>query len=245
MRSTFAAVLALALLALGPTAGVARADETAEPTASAKASEPDKPAKEDDADSDKSDDADKSEKPDAKESEAPKPSQTPKATATAKPSEKSEPSEKSSEKPKPSRTPSAPAARAVSPAAAEECAATASVEVAASVRLGGKLRVTGAGFGHPTDGGSRVAIKIDEGAYARVSGILNGNATIWAIVDADVDGNFSTTITLPSGATSGTHGSSPAFPTGSHSLRFLSGSLHPGGGDQPRTVLSSTFNVTS
>ena len=76
MRSTFAAVLALALLALGPTAGVARADETAEPTASAKASEPDKPAKEDDADSDKSDDADKSEKPDAKESEAPKPSQT-------------------------------------------------------------------------------------------------------------------------------------------------------------------------
>ena len=242
MRSTFAAVLALALLALGPTAGVARADETAEPTASAKASEPDKPAKEDDADSDKSDDADKSEKPDAKESEAPKPSQTPKATATAKPSEKSEPSEKSSEKPKPSRTPSAPAARAVSPAAAEECAATASVEVAASVRLGGKLRVTGAGFCHPTDGGSRVAIKIDEGAYSRLDTALHLNKTIWAIVDAAADGTFSEELQLPDGTTAGANGSDPALPLGGHTLRLLTGSLKTG--DTSRTLQSAVFQVT-
>ena len=127
-----------------------------------------------------------------------------------------------------------------------QAAPAATVTVAATGTRGNSFSISGSGWSHPTlASGSRIAIKIDEGAYSRVSGILNGNATIWAIVDADVDGNFSTTITLPSGGTSGTHGSSPAFPTGDHTLRFLSGSLHPGGGDQPRTVLSSTFNVTS
>ncbi|MGE3621734.1 MAG: hypothetical protein AB7L84_14855, partial [Acidimicrobiia bacterium] len=54
-----------------------------------------------------------------------------------------------------------------------------------TVELGGTVRVTGEGFVHPEGGGSRIALKIDDGAIARVDSTLHPNQTIWWIVDAE------------------------------------------------------------
>jgi len=108
-----------------------------------------------------------------------------------------------------------------------------------TVRLGGTLRLTGTGWCHPTDGGSRIGVKIDEGAISRLDASLHANRTIWAIVEADdADGTFTADIRLPDG-TSGT--SSPALATGTHTLRLLSGSLVAG--DAARTLQTDSFEV--
>ncbi|MDR2454559.1 MAG: hypothetical protein LBD51_08535, partial [Bifidobacteriaceae bacterium] len=112
------------------------------------------------------------------------------------------------------------------------------------VGLGGTLKVSGTGWCHPDEarGGSIIAIKLDEGAYSHLTSDLHQNRTIWAIVEADAaTGDWSVDLELPDGATSGERGSSPAFPSGGHTLRFLTGSLKAG--DQVRTVESTEFVV--
>jgi hypothetical protein len=122
---------------------------------------------------------------------------------------------------------------------APACGGSAAVELPSTqAKLGGPLRITGTGWCHPAGGGSRVAIKIDDGAYSHLDSSVNGNRTVWAIVDAAADGTFDTTITLPDGTA---RSSTPAFPSGQHTLRFLTGSLVPG--DQVRTVQSAPFVV--
>ena len=110
------------------------------------------------------------------------------------------------------------------------------------VKMGAILRVTGEGWCHPTNGGSLIAVKIDEGAYSRLDSSVHVNRTVWAIVQANnKTGKFSAKITLPNGTTSGANGSTPAFVTGPHTLRLLTGSLKAG--DAIRTVQSGTFTV--
>ncbi|WP_449283122.1 immunoglobulin domain-containing protein, partial [Leucobacter sp.] len=122
------------------------------------------------------------------------------------------------------------------------------VTVASSAQIGGTVRVSGEGFLHP-DGeqGSRVAIKIDDGAYSRLDSSTHQNRTIWWIVDADANGAFSVDMPVPNGtgADSGaTLGSQPALVPGSaHTLRLLTGSLKTG--DRSRTLQSSAFSVTA
>jgi len=86
---------------------------------------------------------------------------------------------------------------------------TARVEVVED-GLGGTVRLTGEGWCHPVagQGGSRVGVKIDEGAYSRTDTSVHQNVTIWAIVDADpATGELDTVIPMPSGATTGATGS--------------------------------------
>lgn len=118
-------------------------------------------------------------------------------------------------------------------------AATVSVE-SADTYLGGTVHVTGSGWCHPEGGGSGIAVKIDDGAISRLDTSLHANQTIWAIVNAEADGTFSTEIELPDGTTAS---SSPVLAAGSHTLRFLSGSLKQN--DMPRSVLSESFTVAS
>ena len=104
------------------------------------------------------------------------------------------------------------------------------------VAIGSTVRVTGAGWCNEIDGGSRVAIKLDDGAYSRLDDALHPNRTIWALVDADpTDGTISYDLQLPDGTA---ETSEPAFAEGSHFLRALTGSLKDG--DPVRTVRSAT-----
>lgn len=117
--------------------------------------------------------------------------------------------------------------------------ATATVDVAATVSFGGRLAITGTGWCHPSDGASRVAVKIDEGAYSRLDDDVHTNRTIWTIIDPDpATGSFSATLTIPDG-TAAT--SEPALASGAHTLRLLTGSLKDG--DQVRSVLSPEFVI--
>ncbi|MFT4217534.1 MAG: hypothetical protein QM619_10180 [Micropruina sp.] len=112
------------------------------------------------------------------------------------------------------------------------------------VAVGGTLHVTGSGFCHPDQkrGGSTIAIKIDDGNYSRVNDAIHSNRTIWTIIEAKAsDGTFDIDLQLPDGTTSAPNGSTPAFPQGAHTLRFLTGSLKDG--DVTRTVPSSEFVV--
>lgn len=110
------------------------------------------------------------------------------------------------------------------------------------VAMGANLKITGTGWCHPTDGGSTIAIKLDDGAYSRLDSSVNANRTVWAIVQANAkNGTFSAVLTLPNGTTTGANGSTPFYPAGSHTLRLLSGSLKTG--DTIRTVLSDSFTV--
>ncbi|GAA5030723.1 hypothetical protein ACFQRL_11110 [Microbacterium fluvii] len=128
------------------------------------------------------------------------------------------------------------------------CVATSSAPTVtienATVSLGGVLHVSGTGWCHPATagGGSVIGVKIDEGAYSRLSTDVHSNKTIWAVIEADDDdGTFSVDIALPDGTTAGANGSSPAFTQGSHTLRLLSGSLKAG--DTVRTLASAAFTV--
>jgi len=110
-----------------------------------------------------------------------------------------------------------------------------------SVTVGGVLQISGTGWCHPTDGGSVIAVKLDEGAYSHLDASVHANLTIWAIVEANAaDGTFAATITLPDGTP---QTSQPAFPEGSHTLRLLTGSLKPE--DAVRTVQSAPFVVSA
>jgi len=126
-----------------------------------------------------------------------------------------------------------------------EAPEAATVTVAETAQLGGTIRVTGRGFHHPTDGGSRIAIKINDGAYSRVDSSLHQNQTIWWVVEADGQGEFSIDMPVPNGTTADagdTLGSTPALaPGGGYTLRFLTGALKPG--DQSRTLQSTAFTV--
>lgn len=104
------------------------------------------------------------------------------------------------------------------------------------VAIGSTVKVTGAGWCNELDGGSRVAIKLDDGAYSHLDDVLHPNRTIWALVDADpADGSFSYDLQLPDGTD---ETSEPAFVEGSHFLRALTGSIKDG--DPVRTVRSAT-----
>lgn len=120
------------------------------------------------------------------------------------------------------------------------------VTVAASATLGGTIRIIGEGFTHLTNAtqGSRIAVKIDDGAVSRLEGNkVHANTTNWYVIDAKTDGTFEVDMPLPDGTTSGAKGSSPALTTGSHTLRFLTGSLLPD--DTPRSLESDAFTVTA
>ncbi|KRB76889.1 hypothetical protein ASE01_08960 [Nocardioides sp. Root190] len=112
------------------------------------------------------------------------------------------------------------------------CADTnATVEIGSpTAELGGKVRLTGTGWCHPSEGASRIAIKLDQGAHSRVAGILGDNATIWAIIDPDpATGSFDTEITLPDGTLATSRDEAgKAFGEGGHWLNLLTGSLKPG-----------------
>ncbi|MFT4109311.1 hypothetical protein [Propionicimonas sp.] len=111
-----------------------------------------------------------------------------------------------------------------------------------ALSVGDTLHLTGTGWCHPTDGGSVIAVKLDEGAYSRLDTSVHANRTIWAIIHAgDTDGTFDVQLTLPDGTASGADGSAPVFPTGAHTLRLLTGSLKTG--DTSRTLESATFVV--
>lgn len=91
------------------------------------------------------------------------------------------------------------------------------------VPLGGVAVVTGEGWCHPTGGGSRIGVKIDDGAISHLDDSVHTNRTIWTIIQAEhSDGTFRAEITMPDGTTTT---SAPALRRGSHTFRFLSGSL--------------------
>ncbi|MFT3855482.1 MAG: hypothetical protein QM733_22545 [Ilumatobacteraceae bacterium] len=126
-------------------------------------------------------------------------------------------------------TPSAGAAPVL--AAGTQAAATASL-ASTSTTPGGTLSLSGANWLHPSGGGSTIAIKIDDGAYAHAAGeTVHANATIWQIVEADADGSFDVQVTLPATIT-----------TGTHNLRLLTGSLKAN--DEIRTM-AVDFTVVS
>ncbi|MFY1634979.1 hypothetical protein ACN27F_17190 [Solwaraspora sp. WMMB335] len=115
----------------------------------------------------------------------------------------------------------------------------ATFEVAGSAVIGGTLRLQGTGWCHPTDGGSIIAVKIDDGAYSHLPGQgPNANLTVWQVVEAGADGTFDVNIQLPTASNS-----TPEFTTGSYTLRLLSGSLKAG--DNIRSVETDSFTVTA
>ncbi|MBN9644388.1 hypothetical protein ACFSSC_10185 [Corynebacterium mendelii] len=93
-----------------------------------------------------------------------------------------------------------------------------------------EVTITGTGFCHPTNGGSIVAFKIDDGKYKHVPGhLVNSNATVWGLTKTDPHtGDFTYVMRLPDGTDSGPFGSDPVFPLGVHTLRALTGSLKQG-----------------
>ena len=106
----------------------------------------------------------------------------------------------------------------------------AAVTVVGEARIGGTVTLRGTGWKHPSNGGSTIAVKLDDGAFLEPGGPANG---VWQVIQAADDGTFEVPLRLPDGTT-GAAGSVPAYTTGAHSLRFLTGSLKPG--DQGRSV---------
>ncbi|MGD9695287.1 MAG: hypothetical protein AB7V42_06465 [Thermoleophilia bacterium] len=104
--------------------------------------------------------------------------------------------------------------------------ATATVE--GTPRLGGTITLRGSGW-QTQDGtqGSVIAIKLDDGRIAKPTG------DVWQVIEAGADGTFTATVKLPDGTTDATNGSTPAYSTGAHWLRLLTGSLRSG--DRVRT----------
>lgn len=116
--------------------------------------------------------------------------------------------------------------------------------VASEPNSDGTLTISGTGWCNATDGGSTIAIKIDEGKYQRLTTSINDNRTIWEIIDAEpTTGDWTLNLILPDGSTSGPNGSDPAFTVGEHKLRFLTGSLKEG--DPIRTVPARGSTDTS
>ncbi|MFY1652939.1 hypothetical protein ACN27J_18875 [Solwaraspora sp. WMMB762] len=122
-----------------------------------------------------------------------------------------------------------------------ECptSAAATFEVAGSAVIGGTLRLQGTGWCHPTDGGSVIAVKINDGAYSHLTGQgPNANLTVWQVVEAGADGSFDVGIRLPTASNS-----TPEFTPGTYTLRLLTGSLKAG--DNIRAVQTDSFTVTA
>ena len=175
------------------------------------------------------------------------------ASQSATPSASSSPSDSpsSSASPSSSGSPTASASATTSaspiatPSGGSGCSGAATVTLTAatttgglpSTTVGGQLRLTGTGFCHPSDGGSRIAIKINDGAFSRLDTTVHTNTTIWQIVDAAADGSLDATVTLPTAAET-----DPAFGPGSYTLRLLTGSLKTG--DTIRTLQTGEFVVT-
>jgi len=125
---------------------------------------------------------------------------------------------------------------ATSPAARAADEPTLTVQ-STGLTVGGKVAISGTGW-TVGDGssGSTIEVKIDDGAYSHIGSGPHANKTVWAIIQAGTDGSFSTTITLPTAANS-----TPAFAPGTHSLRFLTGSLKTG--DVIRSMSSGNLAV--
>lgn len=184
------------------------------------------------------------------------PSPAPTTQPTAAPQPTSEPSPTPSVSPTAAPTPapsSSPQPSTAPTASPQKCQASATAHLVYPAgqtkdattgpryNYGDKLILAGSGWCHPTQGGSKIAVKLDEGGYSHRAGeTVAPNATIWAIFEADANGNFQVEIPLPTaGETKG--GTSPAFKTGAHSLRLLSGSIKAG--DKGRTLLVKPFTV--
>jgi hypothetical protein len=121
---------------------------------------------------------------------------------------------------------------------------TAQYSVATEPNADGSLTISGTGWCNQISGGSVIAIKIDDGAYQRLNTNINDNRTIWTLIDADPHtGDWSTNLVLPDGTTSGPNGSEPAFTTGQHTIRMLTGSLKEG--DPIRSYPSRGVSDTS
>ena len=186
--------------------------------------------------------------PTAQPTAAPEPTSAPQPTSAPSPAPTASPT--SAPTPAPSSSPQPTTAPTISP---QKCQASATAHLiypagqtkdattGPRYNYGDKLILAGSGWCHPTQGGSKIAVKLDEGSYSHRPGeTVAPNATIWAIFEADANGNFQVEITLPAaGETKG--GTSPAFKTGSHSLRLLTGSLKAG--DKGRTLLVKPFTV--
>lgn len=181
---------------------------------------------------------------------APQPTAAPSPAPTAVPNPAPSASPTAAPTPAPSSSPTPTTAPTTSP---QKCQASATAHLVYPAgqtkdattgpryNYGDKLILAGSGWCHPTQGGSKIAVKLDEGAYSHRAGeTVAPKATIWAIFEADANGNFQVEIPLPTaGETKG--GTSPAFKTGAHSLRLLSGSLKAG--DKGRTLLVKPFTV--
>ncbi len=110
----------------------------------------------------------------------------------------------------------------VDPGAAE-------MRVQGTARLGCRITLRGTNWLNPdATRGSVIAIKLDDGSYARPTG-----TDIWDTAVASDDGVVDHTLRLPDGTT-GANGSKPAYSTGTHWLRLLTGSGLPG--DTRRSV---------
>lgn len=185
-----------------------------------------------------------------------RPSGTPSATVSARPGGGSSltPSASASlatpspASPSPgSPSPGSPSPATPSPEIARRtgCPANTTVAVSAatttgglpSTTVGGKVRLTGTGFCDLGGGGSRIAIKINDGAYSRLDTSVHDNTTIWQIVDAAAGGRLDATVTMPTADET-----KPAFGPGSYTLRLLTGSLKDD--DTQRTLQTGEIVVT-
>ncbi len=107
--------------------------------------------------------------------------------------------------------------------------------------LGGKLNISGDNWVNK-DGskGSVIGVKFDLGGISRLPDqLVNPNATVWEVIEIGADGKLNHDVQLPSGATSGANGSTPAFTAGAHKLTLLTGTL--GDNDEIR---SKTLDFT-
>lgn len=225
MRSWFATALACALVAIGPVAGAtAHAEETTEPTPSAEATS-------------------------SQSAESAKPSPTASETAEPEAKEPSAKAEKT-EAPEPTKKatvsssarPKATAKATLSSASRLTVQASAAKEgtryeyapgveywVPAQWTVGAELVLSGSGWRNIAgDEGSIIAVKLDDGGVSTkaevkhpVTGAVQGNKTIYAIVQADAEGDLTLRLPYPTA-----DNSTATWSTGeSHKVTLLTGSL--------------------
>jgi hypothetical protein len=93
---------------------------------------------------------------------------------------------------------------------------------------GQTIEVRGSGWcaKDPLDGGSIIAVKIDDGAYSHPPNeLIHSNPQVWTLIEVDsADGSFVGEVTLPTQG-DGPGASTPAFTEGVHNLRLLTGSI--------------------
>ncbi|MGC4153789.1 MAG: immunoglobulin domain-containing protein [Propionicimonas sp.] len=133
-----------------------------------------------------------------------------------------------------------------------------------AANVGGTIRLVGRDWCNLVGGGSLIAIKIDDGAYSRLTAqtapmfdanldrevgecpaeICVSNKTIWYVIEADDGGSFDVNIPLPERSNS-----SPRFGEGSYTLRIMTRTLsadpyYQGKRPDPsRTMKSPEFTV--